>query len=562
MKSLWTIFLIIFTLPLFSQKLSTEQAEEDSSVLYIPNEFIIQLETGTNPFTFFQKIKNQWGESGVIFQKEHCIFPDLNLFFLKSKTDIQDVSILLENLSKLPEVKIVGQNFQLQPREKIPNDPMFNNQWDMEIINAPAVWETTTGGVTALGDTIVVAMMESGDWRHDDLQDNVWINWNEINNDGIDNDGNGFIDDYFGWNVVDSSDLIGFDFNGHGIRVGGIIGASGDNEMGIAGVNWNVKTMWVQNNLQVAKIIEGYEYVYQNRKLYNETNGEKGAFVVASNGSFGIDGDSPNYPDGLQLTDNPLFPLWCEVHAMLGEVGVLNVASTNNKTLDVDDIGDMPSICPTEHLIVVAESDKQDQLSSGYGKTHVDLTAPGDGSPTTGPDNTYATIGSTSGAAPHVAGGIALLYSLPCEKLAMAARENPKETSLTMRDFILGGVDKKDDQVGKTSSEGRLNLKKSMELIIDFCGSGIDILTINSISPNPTSDFIEVEFTPNQYGDYTIQIFNAVGQLMTETSFTAQEFLPAKFKMDGVGALKTGIYFIRISNELDYTTEKFLVAKD
>ena len=182
MKSLWTILFIIFTFPLFSQK-------ENSSLRYIPNEFIIQLETGTNSVAFFQKIKNQWGESGVIFQKEHRISEKLNLFSLKSKTDIQNVNVLLENLTKLPEVKVAGQNFQLQPREKIPNDPMFTSQWDMEIINAPEVWETTTGGVTALGDTIVVAMMESGDWRHDDLIDNVWINWNEINNDGIDNDG-------------------------------------------------------------------------------------------------------------------------------------------------------------------------------------------------------------------------------------------------------------------------------------------------------------------------------------------------------------------------------------
>jgi len=101
-----------------------------------------------------------------------------------------------------------------------------------------------------------------------------------------------------------------------------------------------------------------------------------------------------------------------------------------------------------------------------------------------------------------------------------------------------------------------------MELINDFCGSGIDLLTINSIHPNPTSDFIEVAFTPNQYGDYEVLIFNSIGQLMAETSFTAKEFLPAKFKVEGVGALKTGVYFLRISNNLDYSTEKFLVAKD
>ncbi|HFB99796.1 MAG TPA: hypothetical protein ENJ53_03220, partial [Phaeodactylibacter sp.] len=552
MKTFWTIFLLFLTHFIFAQ---TNQKETNSDLQYIPNEYVIQLEPTADASVFFQKIKKEFNESGIIFQKEKSLFKDLNVFLLKSKTEVKDVNRLLRRLDYFSEVKRVGQNFQIQQREKIPNDPLFINQWDMEIIHAPEVWEVTTGGVTALGDTIVVAMMESGDWQHDDLIGNVWINWGEVNNDGIDNDGNGYVDDFFGWNVVDSSDVIGFWGGTHGTRVGGIIGAKGDNNIGLSGVNWNVKIMWVHNDLTISKIIESYQYVYQNRKLYNDTNGEKGAFVVTTNASFGIDGDSSTYPDGLQLEDNPLFPMWCDMHEMLGGVGILNVGATANKSIDVDVIGDMPSICPTDHLIVVAENDKMDKLSSGYGKINVDLTAPGDGSPTTTLNNLYETIGSTSGATPHVSGGIALLYSLPCEKLAREARENPAATSLRMKKFILDGVDKIAEQSNKTVSGGRLNLEKSMQLIFGYCGTETGILKINRLSPNPAESYIDVAFTPNEFGKYTIRIYNTIGQLMYDDEYIAEDFLPASFRLEGMDRFRTGLYFLTISNNLDFTTE-------
>ena len=554
MKSFWTTIFLLIAFSVFSQK-------QDSGMEYVPDQFIIQLQDEIDSDNFFQKVKAQFEESGILFYPANRFSKTFNLYLLQSQTEIEDVDRLLSTLLNFPEVLIATQNFKVQIREKIPNDPMFTSQWGMEIINAPEVWEFTTGGVTALGDTIVVAMIESGDWRHDDLIDNVWINWNEINNDGIDNDGNGYIDDYFGWNVVDSTDMIGVDPLSHGLLVGGIIGATGDNEMGIAGVNWNVKIMWVHHNLFVNKIIEAYEYVLETRKLFNETDGEKGAFVVATNGSIGIPGDSPQYPDGLQLEDNPLFPIWCDLHQLLGEQGVLGVGSTSNKEFDVDELGDMPSICSSDHLIVVAENNMEDELNSGYGKINVDLTAPGEGTPSTFGGNLYGNLDGTSAAAPHVAGGIALLYSLPCEKLAQAARENPAATSLIMKEFILNGVDNIVEQVDKTVSGGRLNLEKSMNLIQGYCGSGLDILTINSIGPNPTEDVLNVWFTPNAYGKYKIEIFNAIGQLMAESEFTAVEFLPSFFQIEGFnsGIYAPGVYFLTLSNDLDFTTVKFVV---
>ena len=131
-----------------------------------------------------------------------------------------------------------------------------------------------------------------------------------------------------------------------------------------------------------------------------------------------------------------------------------------------------------------------------------------------------------------MAGGIALLYSLPCERLANATKENPQATALLMKEFILDGVDPIADQVDETVTGGRLNLKNSMDLVTAYCGSGLGVLNVNKVSPNPTLDFLNVEFTPNVYGEYQVRIYNVLGQLMQESEVEASRFLPAQFTLD------------------------------
>ena len=358
----------------------------------------------------------------------------------------------------------------------------------------------------------------------------------------------GYIDDKFGWNATDENDdLVA---RAHSTSVAGIVGASGDNSQGITGVNWNVKIMFVHSNLNFDKIIESYEYIYATRKLYNDTDGEKGALVVASNSSFG--------KGRQQLNDNPLFPLWCEMYNTMGEVGVLSAGATDNGKYDVGLEGDIPSLCSSDHLIVVTNNTMSDTRNGAWGKSQVDLAAPGDGSPTTNSNNSYGNLGGTSAATPHVAGGIALLYSLPCERLANATKENPQATALLMKEFILDGVDPIADQVDETVTGGRLNLKNSMDLVTAYCGSGLGVLNVNKVSPNPTLDFLNVEFTPNVYGEYQVRIYNVLGQLMQESEVEASRFLPAQFTLD-VQRFKTGSYFLVLENPEDFTTVKFIV---
>src|SRR5690606_9496705 len=143
-------------------------------------------------------------------------------------------------------------------------------------------------------------------------------NTDETPNNGIDDDNNGYVDDYDGWNAYNSTGNI--PSANHGTHVAGIAGAIGNNEIGISGVNWNVKTMPIAGSSgNEATVVEAYAYALEMRARYNETDGDEGAFIVVTNTSFGVDmGDPTN------------FPIWCSMYDELGEVGILSCAATAN----------------------------------------------------------------------------------------------------------------------------------------------------------------------------------------------------------------------------------------
>ena len=132
-----------------------------------------------------------------------------------------------------------------------PNDPQFGSQWDMQQasdadIDAPEAWDITTGGNDQGGDQLVVAIVDGGcQITHTDLAANLWVNPGEIAGNGIDDDGNGYIDDVHGWNLL-RDDADPRDDNGHGTHCAGTIGAVTDNGTGIAGLNWHCQIVGIK----------------------------------------------------------------------------------------------------------------------------------------------------------------------------------------------------------------------------------------------------------------------------------------------------------------------------
>lgn len=289
------------------------------------NTFIIK----TTRFLPVQKLEKVLGlEKGNDLR---VIFGELNLYSLDLNENIDKSIARIENNDVVDFIE----RDEILVQRKVPNDIGYSKQYSLEQIKVNELWDFTTGGLTNNGDTIVIAILEGGcDIFHDDLFDNIWRNKGEIPNDSIDNDGNGYIDDYYGVNIKNK--------NGkhlvmeHGTSVAGIIGAVGNNSIGIAGINWNVKLLPITDILAKSRIIEGYNYAYRLRKKYNETNGNDGAYIVCVNFSGGT--PKPQFPE-----DSEKNMQWCEVYDKLGEVGILSVVSTDNDARDVEIEGDMPT---------------------------------------------------------------------------------------------------------------------------------------------------------------------------------------------------------------------------
>src|SRR5262245_54842591 len=146
-----------------------------------------------------------------------------------------DVASAVRALSKHPAVEYAEPNYRLYP-SATPNDPL--SQWALAPISAPAAWDLTTGN-----SSVLVGVLDSGiDFNHPDLAANIWTNPGEVPDDGIDNDNNGYIDDVRGWDWWNGDNsVLDANENPHGTHVAGIIGAVGNNGIGIAGVNWQVK---------------------------------------------------------------------------------------------------------------------------------------------------------------------------------------------------------------------------------------------------------------------------------------------------------------------------------
>jgi subtilisin family serine protease len=307
-----------------------------------------------------------------------------------------------------PTIELCELNTKYKVNRRLPNDPYFLFQEYLDggdgsdgvDLDAPEGWALTVGTNLA-----IVAVIDSGiDLGHPDLVTSVWKNSKEKPNNGIDEDKNGYIDDYNGLDTVagdDVPDSLPQDCDGHGTGISGIIAARGDNADGIAGINWNAKIIPIRafdcyGDATSESILKAYEYVYALKKF--------GVNIQIINASFG----------------NPEFSAVEErIIKKLASVNVLVVTASGNDGLSLDEYPIYPGSYNLDNIINVGSVNSGGELSvfSNFSKKSVDIAAPGEEIFSTWsaigyPAEPYNYTTGTSFAAPHVAGALSIIYSL------------------------------------------------------------------------------------------------------------------------------------------------------
>lgn len=532
---------------------------------YVDNELILQIENGVTPEEVIEDIFGVANKRNSV-KVDQKLSSNLNVWLLKldQTVSLEDMIQLFQRSQKVVYI----QKNHLIERRVAPNDTHYPKSWHHKNTgsNGPSgitavagadldsekAWNLTKGGKTKAGDEIVVCVIDDGiEIDHEDLKDNIWKNKNEIPGNNIDDDGNGYKDDITGWNAY--SDNGGMKDPGtgnnavHGMKVSGMVGAKGNNGKGVVGVNWDVKIMTVVGGGNEAAAIKAYDYPLTMRKLYNKTNGAKGAYVVSTNASWGTDFGKPSDA-----------PIWCAMYDSLGKAGVINMAATTNSQINIDNQGDLPTTCPSFHLIGVTNSQANDKLAiAGYGVKNIDIAAPGEWVWTTIVNNGYGADKGTSFAAPVVAGAVGLIYSHACKEFIHLSKTNPQQASLRVRNALLAGVDKKSNLASKVSSGGRINLYNTLIEVNKHCWelTSVKEVTENknyvSIMPNPVQDKFTIEV--KQLGNYDWSIVDLSGRIIREGSFNGNR-LALNIE------LTSGVYFFHLkevqSGEIQ--TKKFI----
>lgn len=460
---------------------------------HVQGEILIQFNTSVRPAL--------WAKQGGLRAQsapltvDACLSEPLNIWSVRFDWVTVNELELLDRLRQDPQVQFAQFNHFISLRSTFPNDTLFAKQYFLHNtgqdgatpgldLDMDKAWDLTTGGISPGGDTVVVCVIDNGvDDTHPDLRQNLWFNRAEIPNNGKDDDGNGYIDDFKGWNVDFKTDQINY-LNFHGTPVAGIIGGRGNNTTGGTGINWRVKLMVVTsqiaNVLTEARAIEAYTYPLVMRQRYNNTNGAEGAFVVATNASWGIDRRKP--------AD---FPIWCAFYNTLGEAGIVNVAATINEDIDVDVVGDIPTTCPSEYLITCTSLTEKGVQRYGYGVTSIDMAAFGFNLWTTSNGGGYRRETGNSFAAPQIAGAVGLLYAAGCPTLTVLAKTDPAEAARRVRRALVQGVVPQASLQGKTVTGGYLNINNSLRLLLDQCGSCPPLAQIKITNVTTTSAAVD-----------------------------------------------------------------------
>ncbi len=370
-----------------------------------------------------------------------------------------DVMAAVEDFRKLPEVEYAELNYQYHTQASL-NDPYlasegswgqpYQDLWGLYKISAPDAWDIATGA------GVLVAVVDTGcDINHPDLADNIWRNPGEIPYNGLDDDGNGYVDDVTGWNFIDETNSVEDNF-GHGTHVAGTAAADGNNGLGVAGVAWSAKVMAVKG---LDDRGSGYMADVANAILYAVENGAR---II--NMSWG----GPQFSSAIE-----------DAFSLAASQNVTLVASAGNNGSWAHE--SYPAY--SRYVIAVGATDMFDNQTNftNFGDP-LDVMAPGGANTDESPERIYSnilslrsstlngaitepmmTVGSnylrlrgTSMAAPHVSGLAALIL----ERFPSATPEEVRQVIRRSADYIPGAVE--EGGWGAVFGYGRINALKAM----------------------------------------------------------------------------------------------------
>ncbi len=419
--------------------------QKRGEINYKEGELLVQLVDNYAP----ERLLLDFEAYGLTYEGQ--VSKHMNIYRYSFATGVLAQKAVLKEVRFANGVLEAQNNHYIRQRNTFPNDNVpwqFYNTSGSADVDAPEVWDYGVGDLTVQGDQMVVAIFDGG-YSIDDSDVNYWKNANEIPDNGIDDDNNGYIDDYDGWNVVDTSGAISDD-GGHGHFVSSVLGTIGNNGVGNTGLCWGVEVLPLEifNSPFTLEsvVLAAFDYIINERMIYDATNGADGAFIVSSNHSYGEGG----FPSDA--------PLWCAAYDVAGQLGIVSAGATWNSYYDVDAVGDLPTSCTEDHLITVTAIDPNDnQYQSGYGLNSIDLGSPSNG--------------STSEATPVVAGTVPLLLSTACESFVQLYKDYPDSAARLIKQYILMGTEQISDLQCKSVTGGRLNAYHAMALLLnEHCG--------------------------------------------------------------------------------------------
>jgi subtilisin family serine protease len=506
---------------------------------YIADEVLVQFAPGATPFQMEQVRAIVGGQTREVIHTVTMQEAGAGCLERVSIGNGLAVPAAIQKLQRNRAVVFAEPNYVYQTAA-VSNDTYYTNGslWGVYSDDSPATGPSGTtnqfgtqaekvwaGNFTGSSNVLIAVIDEGVQVNHPDLNPNIWVNPFETAGDGIDNDGNGYIDDINGWDFA-NNDASVYDSTGddHGTHVAGTIGARGGNGAGIAGMNWNIRMITAKflgsGGGTTANAVRAIDYI-------TDLKSRHGINLVASNNSWGGSGYSQSLHDAIIRHANQ---------------NILFVAAAGNSAANNNSSGFYPANYDTsmgtstqaaasyDAVIAVASITSSGALSgfSNYGSTMVDLGAPGSSIVSTVPNNTYASYDGTSMASPHVAGAVALY----------ASAQSGTVTAKSIRQAILGSATPTASLSGKTVTGGRLNIFAALNLSNDQTPP-----QISSISSQPGSTTAVITWTTNEPASTEV-LYGTDQNNLNQTYSDANLTLNHQAGLSGLNTLTT--YYFRV----------------